>query len=205
MNCTKALSRLPLFAGGDLDLREHAAVEGHLEHCLPCYREFRRQAGLLERVQRAASRSRAELPPLGDAFTASVMGSIEGPPPLPRLVPRLIMVSGWAAALLLGVSLAFGPIPWPRDPAIGPGDTAGSAPDPGALTRSDETDAVEPQAWIIPTELLSQPGAVVPLHRVQDTGEEFLPPTDLDPFEQAILGNRFGATPVSYPGRVRDY
>ena len=107
MNCNRLRSQLGLHAGDDLPAREAAEVEAHLRSCLNCFREFGALRDLLAKV-----RSTARVLPAGvrgpGSLVDSVMAEIHGPPPaLPRLLPRIALASGWAAALVLGVTLGW--------------------------------------------------------------------------------------------------
>jgi hypothetical protein len=109
MNCKRIRARLELLAGDDLAGRDAAEVEAHLRSCLNCYREYVELRDLLVEV-RAAGRPHDVVRTRGDseAFVAGVMQRIQGPPPAaPRLLPRLAMVSGWAAALVLGLTVGW--------------------------------------------------------------------------------------------------
>jgi len=109
MNCKRIKARLDLLAGDDLAGRDAAEVEAHLRTCLACYREYVAMRDLLAEV-------RANARPAGvargadatESFVGDVMTRIEGPPPAAsRLLPRLTMASGWAAALLIGLTLGW--------------------------------------------------------------------------------------------------
>ena len=109
MNCKRIKKKLDLLAGDDLSGRDAAEVEAHLRQCLSCYREYVELREMLVAVRDASrpagfARSGAE----SEAFVGDVMKQIQGPPPaLPRLMPRLAMVSGWAAALVLGLTVGW--------------------------------------------------------------------------------------------------
>ena len=109
MNCKRIKAKLDLLAGDDLSGRDAAEVEAHLRTCLSCYREYVELRDMVVAVRAAArpaefSRSAEE----SEAFVGDVMKQIQGPPPaLPRLIPRLTMVSGWAAALVLGLTAGW--------------------------------------------------------------------------------------------------
>jgi hypothetical protein len=109
MNCKRIKKKLDLLAGDDLSGRDAAEVEAHVSQCLSCYREYVDLREMLVAV-RGASRP-PELAPTAaesEAFVGGVMRQIQGPPPaLPRLMPRLAMVSGWAAALVLGLTVGW--------------------------------------------------------------------------------------------------
>ncbi len=107
MNCETFHPLLDLHAGGDLDAREAARVEAHLRSCLACVREWSELRGLLVTVRGTARRElRSEA--MGESIVAGVMSSIDGPPPAAiRWLPRLTMVSGWAAAVVLSVTLGW--------------------------------------------------------------------------------------------------
>ncbi|MBM4015259.1 MAG: hypothetical protein FJ293_09905 [Planctomycetes bacterium] len=123
LDCAAARPLLDLLAGDDLDGRERVAVEAHLRGCLACFREFAELRALLGTVREAATRElRSEA--AGEALVAGVMGAIHGPPPAaPRLLPRLVQVSGWAAAALLAVSIGIQSLrpSRPTPPAPAPG------------------------------------------------------------------------------------
>jgi anti-sigma factor RsiW len=109
MNCKRIRPKLDLLAGDDLSGRDAAEVEGHLRQCLSCYREYVELREMVVAVRGASrppefARSRSE----SESFVGDVMKQIQGPPPaLPRLIPRLTMVSGWAAALVLGLTAGW--------------------------------------------------------------------------------------------------
>ena len=126
MNCKSIQEQLDLYAGGDLDGRESAQVAAHLKSCLACFRDFSELRDLLATVRSAghdqggSARGDAE----SEAFVGSVMREIHGPPPpAPQLIARLSFVSGWAAALLLGVTLG-----WRTLAGLGAGSAGGDAP-----------------------------------------------------------------------------
>jgi anti-sigma factor RsiW len=161
MNCKRIKAKLDLLAGDDLSGRDAAEVEGHLRQCLSCYRDYVELREMVVAV-RAASRpdelvrSRAER----ESFVAGVMNRIQGPPPaLPRLMPRVAMVSGWAAALLLGLTLGW--YRWQLN-------QNGASPRPGPVIEitpsnlSPTTIDHEVQSQI--DELRGQPASAVP-HR----------------------------------------
>src|SRR5262249_14193780 len=146
VNCNRILKRLDLYAGGDLAGREAAEVELHLRGCLSCYREYVAQRDLLETVRGVGG-----IEPRGDAeretLVAGVMRRIPGlPPPAPRLLPRVALVSGWAAALL--VAVLFG-MHARGDRAPRASDPAGGA-DP--LVRRDVNPLVTPVRSTTPFE-----------------------------------------------------
>ncbi len=117
MDCRKIHPLLDLHAGGDLDAREGARVDAHLRGCLACFREWSELREVLGTV-RASSRRELRSESMGESIVAGVMGAIDGPPPpAVRWMPRLTLVSGWAAAVLLAVTLGLGA--W-RDPAPRP-------------------------------------------------------------------------------------
>jgi anti-sigma factor RsiW len=109
MNCKRIKKKLDLLAGDDLSGRDAAEVEAHLRQCLSCYREYVDLREMLVAVRGASrpaefARSGAE----SEAFVGDVMKQIQGPPPaLPRLMLRVAMVSGWAAALVLGLTVGW--------------------------------------------------------------------------------------------------
>ncbi len=104
---------LPLHAGGDLDPRHVHAVDGHLQGCLTCFREFREYASL--RVQLGVLAEEPLPEGILDGFTEDVMARVEigepgpaaeapGPavlrwPVLPRLAAAaavlLVAFAGW--------------------------------------------------------------------------------------------------------------
>jgi hypothetical protein len=109
MNCKRIRPKLDLLAGDDLAGRDAAEVEAHLRGCLACYREYVEMREMLSAV-RGASRpddvARTREP--ADDFVHGVLSRIQGPPPAaPRLLPRLAMASGWAAALVLGLTVGW--------------------------------------------------------------------------------------------------
>lgn len=109
MNCKRIKKKLDLLAGDDLSGRDAAEVEAHVSQCLSCYREYVDLREMLVAV-RGASRppELAPTPAESEAFVGGVMRQIQGPPPaLPRLMPRLALVSGWAAALVLGLTVGW--------------------------------------------------------------------------------------------------
>jgi|RhiMethySRZTD1v2_1073278.scaffolds.fasta_scaffold1941306_2 hypothetical protein len=107
MSCKNIQTRLDLYAGGDLEAREAGEVAAHLRTCLACYREYVELHDLLMSV-RGTSRDHARGDAETESLVAGVMREIHGPPPpVPQLLPRLAMVSGWAAALLVTGSLGW--------------------------------------------------------------------------------------------------
>ena len=102
--CRKIRERLPLHVGLDLDLRDRTEIDGHLARCLDCYREA--SAMRTAREELVALRQKRPAMQRGEAFVREVMAQIDGPPPKPQLLPRLVTLGGWvAAALLLGTFL----------------------------------------------------------------------------------------------------
>lgn len=168
MNCKRIKKKLDLLAGDDLSGRDAAEVEAHLRRCLSCYREYVDLREMLVAVRGASrpaefARSVAE----SEAFVGDVMRRIQGPPPaLPRLMPRVAMVSGWAAALVLGLTVG-----WYRW-QLGQGGTP-SRPTPTIIdpSRSDFTPAnerrtfeqrIDSEVESQLDELRGQPGAKTP-------------------------------------------
>ncbi len=140
MNCKRIRSKLDLLAGDDLAGRDADEVEAHLRRCLACYREYVEMRELLGTVRGArrpddvaVSREPA------DEFVDSVMSRIQGPPPAaPRLLPRLAMVSGWAAALVLGLTVGW--YRWQLQGSAGrPGDPS-LVRDPTVVDQKIERD-----------------------------------------------------------------
>ncbi len=130
MSCQKIQKRLPLYSSDDLSLRQKSEVEAHLQRCLGCYREsleYREDSSLLAAM--ASTEREAQPSPLGEQFSREVMAQIDGPPPMPRLLPRLVSMSGWAAALMLGAFLLWGSgdgrVDQTPDPLV-PGTTVGN-------------------------------------------------------------------------------
>ncbi|MBL8841197.1 MAG: zf-HC2 domain-containing protein [Planctomycetes bacterium] len=107
MDCEAIHPLLDLHAGGDLDAREAARVDAHLRGCLACYREWNELQSLLATVRGTARRElRSEA--MGESIVAGVMRAIDGPPPPAiRWLPRLTLASGWAAAVVLAVTLGW--------------------------------------------------------------------------------------------------
>ena len=109
MNCKRVRPKLDLLAGDDLAGRDAAEVEAHLRQCLSCYREYVELRDMIVAVR--AARQPADRERTGaerESLVAGVMERIHGPPPAaPRLLPRLAMVSGWAAALVLGLTAGW--------------------------------------------------------------------------------------------------
>jgi hypothetical protein len=140
MNCKRIRSKLDLLAGDDLAGRDAAEVEAHLRRCLACYREYVEMRELLSAV-RGASRPAdvAGSREPSDDFVHGVMSRIQGPPPAaPRLLPRLAMVSGWAAALVLGLTVG-----WYRWQLQGSAGRSGEAPfvhEPTVVDQKIERD-----------------------------------------------------------------
>ncbi len=140
MNCKRIRPRLDLLAGDDLAGRDAAEVEAHLRRCLACYREYVEMREMLTAV-RGASRpddvagARAS----SDDFVHGVMSGIQGPPPAaPRLLPRLTMASGWAAALLLGLTIGW--YRWQMNGAVGRHDVDHGVVNPSLVDQRLERD-----------------------------------------------------------------
>ncbi len=107
MNCRTIREKLDLYAGGDLDGREITVVEVHLRTCLSCYRDYTELRDLLTTV-RATRESELRGEAATESLVAGVMSEIHGPPPAaPQWLPRLTLVSGWAAAITLAVTLGW--------------------------------------------------------------------------------------------------
>jgi anti-sigma factor RsiW len=107
MSCNKFRPKLELHAGDDLDGREAAEVSAHLKSCLACFREYTELRDMLA-VVRSTGFDRARGDAEVESIVAGVMRGIDGPPPAaPRLLARLSLVSGWAAAILLAVTLGW--------------------------------------------------------------------------------------------------
>jgi anti-sigma factor RsiW len=140
MNCKRIRSRLDLLAGDDLAGRDAAEVEAHLRRCLACYREYVEMRDLLSAV-RGASRPEAvalSREPAED-FVHGVMSRIQGPPPpAPRLLPRLTMVSGWAAALVLGLTVGW--YRWQLNGPDGRRDASSGVKDPTVVEQRIDRD-----------------------------------------------------------------
>ena len=149
MNCPRTLKRLPLYAGGDLDLREKAEVDAHLQGCLSCYREFAAYRDVLQQVT-ATSARRVPLAstPFGASFTDDVMGQIDGPPPVQRWRPRLVMLSGWAAAAALALMFIWGSGPAPIEGDGTPATVRSPLVDSTPSERSEPVVPVELEPWM---------------------------------------------------------
>jgi hypothetical protein len=175
VNCRHVRKKLALHAGDDLDARESAAVSAHLTGCLSCYREFVELRDMVSTV-RAAGGPRVRGDAESEALVASVMREIHGPPPpAPQLLPRLALVSGWAAALLLGVTLAwpsFFPAPTPPVERPKPVILEGGGGDPRLRTIENEREL---QRQI---DELNQPGAS---RAARPSGSSRLGPTSPPP------------------------
>jgi anti-sigma factor RsiW len=138
MNCKKIKARLDLLAGDDLAGRDAAEVEAHLRTCLACYREYVSMRDLLAEVRASGRTETPRAADAGEALVAAVMDRIEGPPPAaPRLLPRLAMASGWAAALLLGLTLGW--YRWHLDSARSGGGARSRADSPEVGPSSMDT------------------------------------------------------------------
>ena len=141
MNCKRIRPKLDLLAGDDLAGRDAAEVEAHLRGCLACYREYVEMREMLSAV-RGASRpddvARTREP--ADDFVHGVLSRIQGPPPAaPRLLPRLAMASGWAAALVLGLTVGW--YRWQMNVPNGRIDGAGAGvKDPTLVDQRIERD-----------------------------------------------------------------
>lgn len=166
-SCRKVRDRLPLHVGGDLARDESRAVDEHLHHCLPCFREFRELAAMRARLGVLAD---APLPEgILDGFTDEVMARValdEPGPAAPVLVRRRWAVPRWAppaAAAVLVMAVGLGT--WaaggaPDAPAgegratrdgggVPPGTMAAAdAPAPAPATAPDGADAAPDRpAW----------------------------------------------------------
>jgi anti-sigma factor RsiW len=140
MNCKRIRSKLDLLAGDDLAGRDAAEVEAHLRRCLACYREYVEMRDLLSAVRGA---SRPEAVALSrepaEEFVHGVMSRIQGPPPAaPRLLPRLAMVSGWAAALVLGLTVGW--YRWQLNSPEGRRESSSGVKDPTVVDQRIDRD-----------------------------------------------------------------
>jgi hypothetical protein len=143
MKCERIQEQLDLYAGDDLAAREAVEVEAHLRGCLVCYREYVELRRMLAEVRSTRDVAIVDgTTVVRRSVVDDVMAEIHGPPPpVPQLLPRIALVSGWAAALLLAVTLGVRTL-----------GSSGSSPSSGPRVRSgDEPRILNPGSDVTPT------------------------------------------------------
>lgn len=110
MNCRRIKERIPLAAGGDLELEMLAAVEAHCAGCLPCYRELARFRAALAPLREMREEGRVPRELLCDVLSAVDASRESGvrPAPIPTRLPSFARTRFVAAAAVVFVGVVVG-------------------------------------------------------------------------------------------------